>query len=262
MSEQHAPVEGWYDDPEMALRLRWWDGVRWTQHTRPKPIVEHPAERLVSGADASATASTATGSTVIAEPIADQPYGYSAPYSWSPGSVPGSAPGSPAAGTPASAPQPLGTYGARVHHPHELWNTRGSSIDYAPERTTTPAAWALAFTPLVTVVAQAAAIVLTGFESTPIVWIIGASIIPVLWIIMWVRRDRITLHEWGHLRRAHWGWALLGALGYLTARTIVVRRQAAGRGWWPLLTNLAITAVLVNVGLFTPVYDLVRDAIL
>lgn len=261
MTDSNSPVAGWYDDPEMALRLRWWDGARWTHHSRPKTI---------------AVAAASTGSTVIAEPAAEEPYGFSAPYSWSPGSAttatPSSAPGSAPAAMSASTPvspvspvstaEPLGTYGARARRPDELWNTTASSIDYVPERTTTPAAWALAFTPLVTVAAQSAAIVLSGFESTPAIWIIGATIIPVLWIVMWVRRDRITLHEWGHLRRAHWGWAFLGALGYLTARTIVVRRQAAGRGWWPLLTNLALTAVLVNVGLFTPVYDLVRDAIL
>ncbi|WP_439565078.1 DUF2510 domain-containing protein [Microcella sp.] len=263
MTEQHAPVAGWYDDPEMALRLRWWDGERWSRHTRPKPVVETLVEAPASASAVGAQTAT-TGSTVIAAPAAPEPYIYSAPYSWSPGTVsPGSvSPASPALGTPASAPNPLGTFGVRAQRPDELWNTTASSIDYAPERTTTPAAWALAVTPLVTVVAQTAAIVLSGFESTPWIWIAGATIIPVLWIIMWVRRDRITLHEWGHLRRAHWAWAFLGALGYLTARTIVVRRQAAGRGWWPLLTNLAITAVLVNVGLFTPVYDLLRDAIL
>jgi hypothetical protein len=26
--------EGWYADPQDAARLRWWDGARWTQHTR------------------------------------------------------------------------------------------------------------------------------------------------------------------------------------------------------------------------------------
>lgn len=259
MSESHAPVAGWYDDPEMALRLRWWDGLRWTTHTRPKPVVAHaPTEQAIAQATG-AVSTVATGSTVIAEPVADEPYGYSAPYSWSPGSAAATTPTSPVVGSPASVP--IAPTGGALH-PSELWNTAGSSIDYAPERTTTPAAWALAMTPLVTVLAQSAAVVLSGFESTPLIWIIGAAIIPVLWIIIWVRRDRITLHEWGHLRRAHWGWAFLGALGYLTARTIVVRRQSAGRGWWPLLTNLTITAVLVNVGLFTPVYDLVRDAII
>lgn len=261
MPEPHAPVAGWYDDPEMALRLRWWDGERWSRHTRPKKVVETPVEHGVAAGETAAAwgaAAATTGSTVIAEPGAPAPYSYSAPYSWSPGSA---SPASPELGTPASAPQPLGTFGARVQRPDELWNTAASSIDYAPQRTTTPAAWALAFTPVITVLAQTAAIVLAGFDSTPVIWIIGATIIPVLWIIMWVRRDRITLHEWGHLRRAHWAWAFLGALGYLVARTIVVRMQASGRGWWPLLTNLAITAVLVNIGIFTPVLGVIRTSL-
>ena len=67
---------------------------------------------------------------------------------------------------------------------------------------------------IVTVTAQGTAVVVTGFESTPWIWIVAAALIPVLWIIMWVRR-------------AHWAWAFLGALGYLTARTIVSRRQLA-----------------------------------
>jgi len=256
MTDAHSPAAGWYDDPEMALRLRWWDGIRWTTHTRPKQIVEHPAEQAITGRGGSvgSAAGPTTGSTVIAEPTAAQPYSYSAPYSWSPGSV-GATPVSPR--TPASAAepvQPLGTYGLRSRSPEEIWNTRSAAMDYTPERTTTPAAWALAFTPLVTLVSQAAAAVLSGFESTPWIWIVGAAIIPVLWIIMWVRRDRHMLYEWGHLRRAHWGWAFLTEVGYLAARTIVIRRQAEGRGWWPLLVNLLLIAVLINVGIFTPVF--------
>lgn len=266
MSDAHSPAAGWYDDPEMALRLRWWDGVRWTTHTRPKPVVEHPAEQAITGRSAASVGSAPDavggGSTVIAEPSAAEPYAYSAPYSWSPGSV-GVTPVSPAIpSAPGSAAepsaQPLGTYGLRARTPDEIWNTRSTSIDYTPERTTTPAAWALAFTPLVTVAAQTAAVVLSGFESTPWIWIVGAAVIPVLWIIIWVRRDRITLHEWGHLRRAHWGWAFLGALGYLVARTVVVRQQASGRGWWPLVVNLALIALLVNVGIFTPALGVIR----
>lgn len=252
MTDAHSPVAGWYDDPEMALRLRWWDGVRWTTHTRPKPVVEHPAEQWITGRSATSPASAAapsTGTTTIAEPGAVDPYAYSAPYSWSPGSV------------DAPAAQPLGTYGARTRTPDEIWNTRASSIDYVPERSTTPAAWALAFTPVVTVLAQTAAVVLTGLESTPWIWLVGAALIPVLWIIIWVRRDRITLDEWGHLRRAHWGWAFLTEVGYLTARTIVVRRQAGGRGWWPLVVNLLVIAVLVNIGIFTPVVGIVLGSL-
>ncbi len=244
MSDEYSPAAGWYDDPERALRLRWWDGSRWTTHTRAKPIVEQspvPAGPV----DMASTAA-------LAVPGATQPYEFSAPYSWSP-SMPSAA--------EATDSRPSGTFATRTHRPDELWNTSGNTLEYVPERTTTPAAWALAFTPVVTALSQSAAVVLTGLESTPAIWIIGAAIIPVLWIIVWVRRDRITLHEWGHLRRAHWGWAFLGAVGYLVARVVVVRRQAAGRGWWPLVVNLGLIAVLVNIGLFSPVFGVVRTIV-
>ncbi len=32
-----GPREGWYGDPEEPARLRWWDGSRWTEHTRERP---------------------------------------------------------------------------------------------------------------------------------------------------------------------------------------------------------------------------------
>ena len=126
--------------------------------------------------------------TALAVPGATQPYGYSAPYSWSPAT--------PSAAT-ASATEPA-----------------------------------------------------------------EPAVLPVLWIITWVRRDRLTLHEWGHLRRAHWAWAFLGAVGYLFARTLVVRRQATGRGWWPLLLNLTLTAILLNIWFLTPLFSLIRVAAL
>jgi len=221
MSEHHSPVAGWYDDPERALHLRWWDGAKWTTHTRAKQIVAEPAAALP-------TATGPTATSTLAEPTATMPYGFSAPYSWS-----------PSAPAPASAP-PAPTV-----------------VDHTPERSLTFASWALAGTPLITTLAHLAAAVLTGVESTPLIWVIGAGIIPILWLIIWVRRDRITLYEWGHVRRAHWGWVFLGAVGYLTARAIVVRRMTRA-GWWPLIVNLGLIAVLVNVGLFTPVFGVLR----
>jgi hypothetical protein len=234
MTDSHAPQAGWYDDPDMALRLRWWDGERWSQHTRPKPVIEQPGEQVITG-HIDVVGLPNTGSMVIAAPTAVEPYRYSAPYTWSPGSA---------------------------THPEVAHSHTSHVMVYVPERSITPAAWALVATPLVTVMAQAAAAALSGFESTPLMWIVGAAIIPVLWIIIWVRRDLIALDEGGHLHRAHWAWAFLGDIGYLTARTLVVRRQTGGRGWSPLLTNLALTAVLINIGLFVPVIDLLRDSLL
>lgn len=234
MTHSHNPEPGWYDDPEVALRLRWWDGTLWSHHTRPKPVVEHPGEQAITG-HVTTIGSSEPGSTLIASPMSVQPYNYSAPYSWSPGSATG---------------------------PEFTQPVTAQAMVYEPEGSITPAAWALAATPLVTVLAQAAAALLSGFETTPVVWIAGAALIPILWIIMWVRRDLITLDEWGHLRRAHWAWAFLGDIGYLTARTIVVRRQTGGQGWAPLLTNLTLTAVLINVGIFTPVFEVLRGAMM
>ena len=243
MTADYTPQAGWYDDPERALRLRWWDGARWTTHTRAKTIVEQ--------VPVTAGVADVSSSDALAVPGMTQPYGYSAPYSWSPATP-------SAAAASATEPPVMGTWKSHTRHTDELWNTTAQAMDYTPERTTTPAAWALAFTPLVVTFSQLAAITLTGLESTPLLWIIAATLLPVLWIIIWVRRDRLTLHEWGHLRRAHWGWAFLGAVGYLTARTLVVRRQATGRGWWPLLFNLALTAILLNLWFLTPLFGLIR----
>lgn len=34
------PVAGWYEDPQDATRLRWWDGVRWGAIApEPRPVV-------------------------------------------------------------------------------------------------------------------------------------------------------------------------------------------------------------------------------
>lgn len=260
MTEGSAlPVAGWYDDPDIALRLRWWDGSRWTQHTRPKPIVHSdPAAPGAPLAHAqgtttsdAATLSAPTSGATVAAPVGEEPYSYSVPYS----ATPTSAPSTTTEGG-AVRSSPLGTFGARSVSRHELWNTNAQSMDYTPERTTTVSAWMLAGTPLVAFLAQLAVTVLTGIESTPWFWVLAASLLPIMWIIVFVRRDREKLHEWGHLERASGWWALLGSYGYLTARGIVVQRQA-GRGWWPLIVTLLLTAGLVSLGIFTPALFLV-----
>ena len=33
-----GPPAGWYADGNDATVLRWWDGTRWTEHTRPAEL--------------------------------------------------------------------------------------------------------------------------------------------------------------------------------------------------------------------------------
>ena len=48
---------GWYDDPENAENLRYWDGVQWTNHVSPKqkPNLEQAGRNLQADAAAQAT---------------------------------------------------------------------------------------------------------------------------------------------------------------------------------------------------------------
>lgn len=40
MRLEDAPPAGWYPDPEGSTRLRWWEGVDWTNRFRPYPSLE------------------------------------------------------------------------------------------------------------------------------------------------------------------------------------------------------------------------------
>src|SRR5690606_17566475 len=61
MRIEDAPREGWYPDPEVATRLRWWDGLDWTDHYRPYPTDEETAARLMATAAAPRHTSGSTG---------------------------------------------------------------------------------------------------------------------------------------------------------------------------------------------------------
>jgi hypothetical protein len=38
MTQMYAPPPGWYSDPQVPGTLRWWDGVRWTEHRSSLPL--------------------------------------------------------------------------------------------------------------------------------------------------------------------------------------------------------------------------------
>jgi len=112
MNYSPTSLAGWFDDPEMALCLRWWDGTRQSHHTRPKHVVEQLVDQQPEKTPSSTAGTLA----------------------------------SPAIGSPGSLPWPLATDGAPARHPDELWHAGAVSIDSSPERTNTSAVWALVST--------------------------------------------------------------------------------------------------------------------
>jgi len=46
MTDQATRVvpAGWYEDPSDAGKVRWWNGIAWTDHTQPKPDLEADAD--------------------------------------------------------------------------------------------------------------------------------------------------------------------------------------------------------------------------
>lgn len=67
MKKADAPSPGWYPDPELPSRLRWWDGLDWTDVRRPRPsnveleLAKMPAPELEAARGASSPTSTPAG---------------------------------------------------------------------------------------------------------------------------------------------------------------------------------------------------------
>lgn len=69
MRRADAPSPGWYPDPEHRLRLRWWDGLDWTDIKRAPPstaelvAAEHEHEQDLVAAGRQVAAQAAAGMT-------------------------------------------------------------------------------------------------------------------------------------------------------------------------------------------------------
>ncbi|AYF98887.1 DUF2510 domain-containing protein [Protaetiibacter intestinalis] len=65
-----APVAAWYPDPTDADLLRWWDGLGWTSHTRPRPAQPPASLPMPDPATAYIPEAPPTAAPVNVEPMA------------------------------------------------------------------------------------------------------------------------------------------------------------------------------------------------
>lgn len=99
MSETGSPVAGWYEDPQDAANVRWWDGIGWTDHTQARPS-EHPSVPADPAPAAPVVAPTpaATPAPAAVAPVVDSsPSAVPVPTPEAPSAVPVQAPDAPPA---------------------------------------------------------------------------------------------------------------------------------------------------------------------
>jgi hypothetical protein len=244
-----TPAAGWYHDPSDSDAWRWWDGVTWTAHVRPKEqtapvaVVAEPAAVSAPQPVQHPQPATLTPAT----PASEQLYWHSAEAEVI--HIPGRS-----ATTHSSQPRNGGTPARAIH----IWGEVGS-----PQ---TAGIWLLAFLPIMASLLSSAA----GFVFQSIAGSEGATLDPagtaqkgfavliayaaVLVIAAWIfaGRDIKTLRARGYSPPTIW-WMLvpLSPLAYFIARGKVVR--AEGKRAWPpellFFLSIIIPIALTVIGM-------------
>jgi hypothetical protein len=236
-----APA-GWFDDPTGLDLNRWWNGTEWTEHTSPRPAALVDSELVAAGSAIAAPRNADSGS---ADPRRADPR--------SAGPLDG---GSLAPANRATVPEvePLAHDLTHTYVPfgdHRSWQGHVAPVVTAPMRWNTPGAIAVAFTPLVGLIASVGVVAVALLTPGAWWWSIGAALLPLLWTIAFAVRDRKKLEAWGYDTLPSLGWLLLGPLAYLIARTVRVH-QRVGRGslalWLFIINSVLVSAVIVALG--------------
>jgi hypothetical protein len=216
---------GWYQDPADDAKVRWWNGITWTEHVESKPagaaVAAAGARELEAGTGAISNEQRAAEQREL-----ERQYAASA-------------------GTAGSGTEAM-TRRASIELDHRGPDTGtipilGVAHPRKPARTGTASAWLLAVTPLITsLLAAVAGYVYFYVTPTPLVAAIGV----VLFLLgfLWAVGDSRALQSRGVKAPSPlWGLALpvLGPLLYL-----VMRRRAVD-GSTPLIVFGALLLLTV-----------------
>lgn len=211
---------GWYQDPADDAKVRWWNGLTWTEHVESKPegaVLAAPGARAIESGPVTDEQRAAEASQL------ERQYA--------------------ASGTEAM------TRRASIDLDHRGPSTgtipiQGIGRPRKPVSTATTSAWLLAATPLITSILSAVA-GYVYFYVTPTPLVFAVAVVLLLLGFLWAVGDSRTLQSRGlDAPSPLWALALpiLGPLLYLIAR----RRAVTGG------TPLIIFAALLLVTLVAP----------
>lgn len=263
----------WYPDPDPNNPggQRWWDGARWTEHSRPAVPGNRPL--YDTGADASGRADhqPAPGAQQPTTPA--QPPAPSAPR-----------PAQPAYGQLASPNQQR--YGQQSYGQQGYAQSAyGQSGEGQPGTglyprvapgtpATTWAVWLVVVLPLLPTIAYlfldfdsyfraVFAFSASGSEATPGAisrfsgsltgFIVATLLIDLLGLIVYGLIVMFAYFDWRELSRRgfarpfHWAWTFLGSLVYVIGRTVVTHRRGGTGVMLPIWGLIAVTVVEIVV---------------
>ncbi|GAB3804954.1 hypothetical protein GCM10028798_26050 [Humibacter antri] len=262
---QHQTPPAWYPDPDPNNPggQRWWDGARWTEHSRP--AVPAPQPLYDAGQDARPP--------VAPHPTPAQP-GYGQPAQPAPALREPARPSyPPSAAQPGYAPAPAPAYGPGGY-------AGGAAPAFPPVKPGTSAltwpVWLVVGLPLLTTIAYMfvdftsyfrAVIALSAsganpggaeishLTSTMSGFIVGALLVDVLGFVVYGLGVMFAYFDWrelgrrGFVRPFHWAWAFLTLVTfgipfvYVIGRTVVSHRRGGKDALWPVWALVAVIVI-------------------
>ena len=219
MSDQQQPTApaGWHPDPAGTPRLRWWDGMQWTEHfTDLQPTAPAVGASYVPGTP------FVTGAAYTATPAATFSGAASAPYTL--------------AGQPLVAPAGVPIYTGFV------WAIVAVQV-------LTPIL-------SVAILLSAGSDAVSLMANASLILVVNLLGIVAYGGSVWLAYlDHRTLVNAGVPNPFHWAWiffAVIGAPVYMIGRSVVVRRRV-GSGLAPMIVNLALVVASFVLGIVAAV---------
>ncbi|QDZ14588.1 DUF2510 domain-containing protein [Humibacter ginsenosidimutans] len=232
--QQPSTPPAWYPDPDPANPggQRWWDGVRWTEHSRPAV----PPTAAPTGAPAQQN---------VYQPAYQQP-GYQPAYQ-QPGYV---------------QQMPVGGAVFPRVAPGTSSNTWSVWLVVALPLVVIIAFMFVDFTSYLRTVFElgsssedysGAAPAITSAMSQYFIMILLIDLLGLVAYglsVLFAYFDHRELQRRGFVRPFHWAWTFLGGIVYVIGRAVVVNRRGGAHGLWPiwgLIAVFVIEMVLIGV---------------
>ncbi|NNC11489.1 DUF2510 domain-containing protein [Planctomonas sp. JC2975] len=268
MSDPDQPTTppAWYPDPDPQNPggQRWWDGARWTEHSRPAPQGGQPL--YDAGTQTSGPAAQPASSPQQVPPVPPAPAG-------GPGTYP-----------PVNQ---QGAYQQAGYQPVYPAQPPGFPRVQPGTSALTSYIWLVVALPLVTAVAFLFVDYSSYFrtvislsqqgevsrgDTTQLIasmsgFIVSALAVQVLGVVIYGLSvlfaffDSRVLARRGFVRPFHWAWTFLTGPVYVIGRTVVARRRGGANTMWPIWGLIAVYVIYFAVVIiklataFSAIYD-------